>query len=31
MAPVKGLGAYLYLLLIELLNGILPAENGKRQ
>ncbi|CDJ46380.1 hypothetical protein, conserved [Eimeria brunetti] len=28
MAPVKGLGSYLYLLLIELLNGILPAENG---
>lgn len=29
MAPVKGLGSYLYLLLIELLNGVLPAENGQ--
>ncbi|CDJ64974.1 hypothetical protein, conserved [Eimeria necatrix] len=27
-APVKGLGAYVYLLLIKILNGILPAENG---
>lgn len=28
-APVKGLGAYVYLLLIKILNGILPAENGQ--
>ncbi|KAL8450401.1 hypothetical protein Emag_003247 [Eimeria magna] len=28
MAPVQGLGAYLYLLLIELLHNLLPAENG---
>lgn len=29
MAPVQGLGAYLYILLIELLNGLLPGENGE--
>ncbi|OEH77210.1 hypothetical protein cyc_05571 [Cyclospora cayetanensis] len=28
MAPVKNLGAYVYLLLVELINSILPAENG---
>ncbi|KAL8425482.1 hypothetical protein Efla_002603 [Eimeria flavescens] len=29
MAPVQGMGAYLYTLLVELLNNVLPAENGE--